>query len=476
MKIFSLPIVCLLTAAMLVSSCEKFLGVRPDTNQVNLYKVADLQEMLNTSTLAEPNFLMADLVSDDIMLPDRLVTEVNPNSYYTRAYMWGATVWEQADTDPVYGNAYKWILQMNIVLEYIANASGGTDADKAITAAQAKIHRAYYYFQLLNMYGPAYQPASAAKDLAVPLILLPDAALRPTRASVQQVYDQIINDLQDAALTTALPDFGADVIHPGKAAAFALLARAYLYAGNYAKAQESAEAALAIKSTLFDYNTMMYGNPSFPTAGIINKPMLVKDQANNPEVLFAKVCIDYGFFTAFKATPFISDDLQAVLGNADLRFYFNFYKVGTNSRYSYLLYATNSMQFNYSSGVPEMMLIKAECMARNNSGSEAISLLNQLRLKRFRPSEYTALTYSNDASALAAVLSERRRELFLRGGLRTFDLKRLNTDAAFKQDLQRKSDVTGNVVATLPAGSPRYLFPFEPKIIANNPLIIQNER
>ncbi|WP_295118474.1 RagB/SusD family nutrient uptake outer membrane protein [uncultured Chitinophaga sp.] len=476
MKIFSLPAICLVLVATLATGCEKFLGVRPDTNQANLYKVADLQEMLNSSGMGEPNFVIADLVSDDIMIPERLLTELNPNSYFTKAHIWGPTVWEVADVDPVYNSAYKWILQMNIILNYINETNDGTPAQKSLISAQAKINRAYYYYQLLNLYGPAYQAATAATDLAVPLVLAPDASLKPARATVKAVYDQIVKDLEDAVNTSNLPDFGVDVIHPGKAAALAMLAKTYLYAGNYAKAQETAGAALAIRSAILDFNTFSFVNPPTPAAGVINKPMLLRDQTNNPEVLFAKVCIDYTYFSTFKATPLISDDLSTLLGTKDLRFLYNFYKLTTNTRYSYMIYASAGMQFNYSIGVPEMMLIRAECLARDNGGSDAITLLNQLRLKRFKTADYAALTYTNDEDALKAVLDERRRELFMRGGTRTFDLKRLNLETAFKKDLVRKSDVTGNVIATLPAGSPRYLFPFQPSIIANNPLIIPNER
>jgi starch-binding outer membrane protein, SusD/RagB family len=476
MKIFSLPAISLILIATLAAGCEKFLGVRPDTNQANLYKITDLQEILNNSSMGEPNFLIADLVSDDIMIPERLLTEVNPNSYFTKAHIWAPTVWELADTDPIYSNAYRWILQMNIILNYVNHTNDGTPAQKSLVTAQAKINRAYYYYQLLNLYGPAYQANTAATDLAVPLILAPDASLKPARATVKEVYEQIVKDLEDAANTTGLPDFGADVIHPGKAAAVAMLAKTYLYADNYTKAKEMADAALAIRSTILDFNTFIFVNPPTPAAGVINKPVLLKDQANNPEVLFAKVCIDYSYFNVFKATPLISDELSSLLGTKDLRFVYNFYKLSTNTRYSYMIYSANGMQFNYSIGVPEMMLIKAECLARNNGGNDAITLLNQLRQKRFKAADYAALTYTNDADALKSVLDERRREMFMRGGVRTSDLKRLNLETTFKTDLQRKSDVTGAVTATLPAGSPRYLLPFQPSIIANNPFIIQNER
>ncbi|MBV7533027.1 RagB/SusD family nutrient uptake outer membrane protein [Chitinophaga sp. sic0106] len=476
MRIFSIPVVCMLLAATLLSSCEKFLGVRPDTNKVDLYKASDLAEILNNSNLGEPNFLLADLISDEVMIPEKLVKEVNPNSYFSRGYLWAPTVWDLADTDPMYGNAYKWILQMNIVLTYVDQATGDTAGQKMILGAQAKINRAYYYFQLLNLYGPAYQASSATSDLAVPMILAPDASLKPARATVQVVYEQIKKDLQEAANTAALPDFGQDLLHPGKAAAYALLAKTYLYASDYGAALEAANKALAIRSTLVDYNTWDFWSSVNPLAGIINKPLVLKDFTSNPEVLMAKVCIDLNYFSLFKATPFMSDDLQSLFHAKDLRLLYGFYKIGTNTRYSYLPYGTNGMQFNYTTGVPEMMLIKAECLARNNDGSGAVALLNTLRQKRFKPADYTAIAYTNNADALKSVLDERRRELCLHGGIRLSDLKRLNQEDRFKTELKRISDVSGNVLATLPAGSPRYLLPFEPKIISNNPLIIQNAR
>lgn len=133
------------------------------------------------------------------------------------------------------------------------------------------------------------------------------------------------------------------------------------------------------------------------------------------------------------------------------------------------------MQFNYSLTVAEMMLIKAECLARKGAGESSVALLNQLRQSRFKKADYTPLTVSPGEDALTLVLKERRRELFFHGGLRLFDLKRLNRDPRFKQDLTRVNS-KDSVIATLPALSPRYLMPFTPKVIANNPAIIQNQR
>ena len=75
---------------------------------------------------------------------------------------------------------------------------------------------------------------------------------------------------------------------------------------------------------------------------------------------------------------------------------------------------------NTSPSVPEMMLIKAECIARGIKGDEsADAILKRLRSNRF-PSSYT----DNIGGTLKDVLDERRRELAF--VIRWYDLKRYN--------------------------------------------------
>ncbi|MDR6785236.1 tetratricopeptide (TPR) repeat protein [Pedobacter africanus] len=463
-----------------VSSCKKFLNVRPDNAQgINPRTVRDFEEMLNSSTLSTPNYLLADIVSDDVAFSDKVLEAGGTGSFYVNAYLWAAAVWGPAEDDPVYNNSYRAILQMNIILDNISKADSGTMERKEIVTAQAKINRAYYYLQLANLYGTDHQPATAAIDLAVPLILHPDGAALPARNTVQQVYEQILKDLNEAASTDGLANFGVDVIHPGKAAALAMLARTHLYMGNYDAAAANAEMVLKIRNTLLDYRTFSLNDPSDLSKGVKNKPVTLKDQENNPEILFAKVCMDAGFFRRFDETLYLSSALSDVFGTKDLRSVYGFMLKPKESYAAYPTYNDNgvtSMQFNYSLGVPEMMLIKAECLARKGDANQALSLVNELRKFRYSDADYVPLEVTATADALTLVLQERRRELFLRGGLRLFDLKRLNRDVKFKKDLERVSLKDGTIKAILPAASPRYLIPFAPKIIDNNRFIIQNER
>lgn len=480
MKSF-LNILTAIIITIAASGCKKFLDVRTDSNVAVVPRTtADYGEILNNSQLATPDYLVADIATDDIMIANSTVTS-NPASYYIGAYSWAPVVWQPTDADPMYNNSYRMILQTNLIIDHIDHASGGTSAQRHIIKAQAEINRAYYYFQLVNLYGTVYQSATAATDLAVPLSLHVDASAYPPRATVQQIYNQILQDLQDAENTAELPDFGVDVIHPGMAAAHALLARVYLFMGNYTSALNEANAALAIRSTLLDYNSFSFASGSDPSKGVNGKPVALTDQAQNPEMLLTRINTITDFYTRF-SSPYIGPTLQALFDQSnDLRFIYNFSSVYSNpaKKYipAYFLYNNSQLVFNYSIGVSEILLVKAECLARQGDAATALSALNTLRKMRYRTGAAgVILSTSNADIVLKYTLEERRRELFLHGGLRLFDLKRLNLDNRFKVDIQRTSEVNGSVTATLPAGSPRYLFPFAPTTIANNANIIQNPR
>lgn len=460
------------------SGCKKFLDIKPSTNSsTNPHLVSEFEQMLNNASLASPNYFLADLMSDDIALPDGLLSNYS-SDYYVKAYQWWPVTWDPSESDPMYNNAYQMIFQCNAILDKLASAPDGTPAQKNRISAQAKINRAYYYFQLANLYGKTYNETTATQDLAIPLVLKPDASLLPARATVQEVYTQILKDLQDAINTTALPDFGVDVIHPGKAAALALQARVYLFMANYTQALATANACLQIKNTLLDYNNfeLIDSINNDPSLGVLNKPVSLIDQTSNPENLLARICVESVFINKFSTPLFISDELRALFGSTDLRFAYNFNPGQYGAVPNYFLQNNTELVFNTGIGVPEVLLIKAECLARQGDAGNALAQLELIRKFRYRPADYVPLVNNGDEEVLKQVLAERRKELFLHGGLRLFDLKRLNMDPRFSKDIVRVSDTDGHTIAKLSPGSPAYLVPFAPQIITANPSIIQNPR
>ena len=94
---------------------------------------------------------------------------------------------------------YKFILGANAALDYIGDVNG-TEAEKNYVIAQALGLRAFYYFMLVNHFGAPYNYDKQAAGVPLKLTsnLLPEEDLLMTRNSVEEVYNQIIEDLSEA--------------------------------------------------------------------------------------------------------------------------------------------------------------------------------------------------------------------------------------------------------------------------------------
>ena len=118
-----------------------------------------------------------------------------------------------------WNNNYKAITRANTALMYLPKVPDMTDAVKAQREAELKFLRAYYYFDLVQHFGP------------VPVITdgnVKDVITDFTRSPVADVYKQIISDLRAAA--AILPDVfqQTDRGRATKWAATHLLAKVYL--------------------------------------------------------------------------------------------------------------------------------------------------------------------------------------------------------------------------------------------------------
>lgn len=121
-----------------------------------------------------------------------------------------------------YGTLYQAIVSSNIVINNTLIKEN--DATKRIKG-EAKILRALAYFTLLNYYSPT--PTSGVnQEYGVPLVLGDyDVTIQPARATVAEVYTQIIKDLTEGMNQTA---DSATKVTLGADAAKLLLSRVYL--------------------------------------------------------------------------------------------------------------------------------------------------------------------------------------------------------------------------------------------------------
>ncbi len=238
--------------------------------------------------------------------------------------------------------------------------------------------------------------------------------LQSKRASVQQTYDQIIKDLTEAI--PLLPETSTFPAIPTKAAAYGLLARTYLFMGNYEQARKNAESALTYNSNLIDFNKLK-ATDAFPLPG-------TKLYAPEEMLFFGTMTInDIDINSVVRILP----DLYNLYMDGDLRkvMYFKAGKEG------FFLFKGSHSRTGLFTGVTtaELLLILAECNARDGKLTDASTTLDKLRIKRWKAEKYTPSIFINKEEALKSIIEERRRELAFRG-LRWADLKRLNRDGA----------------------------------------------
>lgn len=462
--------ICFLVCLLLVSSCRKYVEIEPK-GKIIPSMVNDYQLLMNNSVVFNLSYGSVDYPTDDVaLLNDDFINSFNEQSL--QIYKWGDLFYQANEDDPEWNLFYKQVYNANVVIQGLPQLKSGDENLKQQLIAEAKVHRAYAYLCLINLYAKEYHASSATTDLGVPLLKEPGYTQNLKRATVAAVYDLIISDL-NAGVATLSP-LPSSKTTPSKSAAYALLARTYLYRGEYQKALDHANLSLALQSTLFNLNPYVGAGAG---SGLPDGFFLPTSQ-NNPEVILMKASSDGG-----GSFP-LSAELLNLLGTKDLRTYFFTYFVGPNGDpvgiFNYPgTYHTYFAPFETVAGstqigpsVPEMMLIKAECLARMQKGQEGLAVVNELRKSRFKPADYTVLIATNDDAALQVILQERRRELFCKG-LRLFDLKRLNTEPKLAKTITHPLKTQQ---LTLAPGSNRYVYPIPTKVINANPEIEQNPR
>lgn len=183
---------------------------------------AKMQQLLNGAYLTTSSasaFGTELMIFGDLMGDKLFVSNSNPSYLNTYNFNYNST---QNDFG-FYGAMYNVIVKCNMVIN---NSLVPTNANVTRIKAEAKILRGLAYFTLVNYYSPT--PSSGVnQEYGVPLVLTDyDVNVAPARATVAQVYDQIISDLTGGA-TEALDTPSSKVILT-KTAAKLLLSRVYL--------------------------------------------------------------------------------------------------------------------------------------------------------------------------------------------------------------------------------------------------------
>lgn len=403
-------------------------------------------------------WVFGDVASDDAVkggsdgdLADAKAIDLFSNPEFIRTNTVLANVWQYY---------YDGIYRANYVLYYVPGISMDENLKKRILG-ESKFLRAYFYFNLVNIYGE------------IPLRLLPPLSsvqINIPKSPVTDIYHQIEIDLTDASKVLPTTYSAGDLGRATKGAAFGLLAKARLYQQHWSEALSAIDSLEASASyslvpvyknnfldstqnnveSIFEIQHLggqspslgsflnQYFSPSDYNGYYFDAPVQnFIDEFENTSAAVVDPRLDYTvgragnkwvngepFITAWSATGYLNrkhsqskyDD--PIIGNSGLN-------------YVYMRYS-------------DVLLMKAEALNELNRGAEAIVPLNLVR-KRAResylydqslpgygavpPNLLPDVVYNDQLSLRTSIQHERRVELGFEFH-RFFDLTRYGKSVA----------------------------------------------
>lgn len=431
---------------ILLYGCGKdFLDEKPNSEIVVPKSLIDLQALLENYSIMNLTGSLAQVSSDEYIIPDYSSYLSLKDMTAQNAYIWQKDLYEGETNILDWNDIYKSVFYANNVLKELNLNNHNDLAAKNNLVGWALFSRSFAFYNLVSNFSPIYNAGTADIDLGIPLRTQPEIDYTNQRASVQMTYNQIISDLNKS-----LPLLSNDVNilnpnRPSKAAVHALLSRIYLYMGDYQQAENSADNCLNIYSKLIDFNNVSTTSTN-PIGNTSDETLFYSLQAAS----FSELTYSYGS----SPRPYsVNEDLIMTYEDNDLRKKIFYIKTSNGTYNSKRRYTTASNPFTGLT-TSEMYLIKAECLARRNEVNAAMHYLDLLLTKRYKINTYVNLIANSKDEALDIVLLERRKELAWRG-IRWSDIKRLNKEGK-SIILTRKLDST---TYRLPPNDSRYIFP-----------------
>jgi len=467
MKIIKKSFNCfaILNLSILLASCEKIIKIDPPNSELVRTVVFNNEETAR-SAMAAPyvelarggfasgsvgngmNFL-GGLSSDELIyignstnsdIIEVFTNSITPSNSYIKA------VWD---------GGYKIIYIANSLLEGASNSENISNQQRKQITGEALFIRAFCHFYMLCCFGdiPYIKSTDYQKNTNI------------ERSPINEVYELIENDLLVAKdfLEESYEVFGGNRTRPIEYAADALLARLYLYQGDWAQAELSAtsvisETALYQMSELADIFKANSAEAIWQLEPTLSYTWAGSSFIPSPAVFqYTRFAMLSGeLVSSFEATDLRRAEWIGEFLTDDLYYYPYKYKKSHSTLEEF-------DEYYMVLRLAEQYLIRAEARARLQKRDGAISDLDVIR-SRTRLPLITDIQPNIDYEALLdMILKERRLELMTEWGHRWFDLRRF----------EKANETLGHIK---PGWRPEALwFPIpESEILLNPKLLPQN--
>jgi hypothetical protein len=358
-----------------------------------------------------------------------------------------------------WNDIYNAVSRANNILNNVDKVTA-TQAERDLAKGQALFLRALCYFDLVRLFAKPYNQGMGTQ-MGVPVVTVSDVKNNPSRNTVAEVYDLIINDLVNAK-TLLQPTTEAVKFTASRFAASALLSRVYLYKGDYARAITEASVVTGASYILVPASAL----PAFySTAG------------SNEEIFTLKFATTESLGSDNIGNMYLKPGYGDIRVSPDLVAFFD---IVNDLRYKSFIspFSTSPTEFQNNKfrsqdGLPglyspkilrlgEILLNRSEAYAKSSQPLLALPDLNLVRRAR----GLSDLSGLQGQRLIDSILVERRRELMFEGH-QFFDLTRNGLPLARTYCNQPAQVNTPN--CTLPAADPKMIAPIPQSEIDANP-------
>lgn len=402
---------------VLLFGCDDFVAVDPPNSQLTTPAVFEdaatataaltdiyAQMRENGFFTGRPNGLSCLLGA----YTDELVS-FETGVYTTESFYTNSLLASNTTVSSLWNNTYKQIYSANSILEGVQNSGTLNESVKNQLKGEALFIRAFLHLQLVAVFGP------------IPYIETTDYTQNRTagRKSIELIYQKIVTDLEQSIelVNATYPQSGR--IRPNKAAVQALLARVYLYHGDYAAASNMASAVLNNTFYVLEQDlTKEFLKQSTSTLWQFSPGATNANTYEGTTFIFfsgppSKVSLNTSLVAQFEATDLRKTHWVKQVSNGTEVWYHSY-------KYTKDNLTSPSVENSIVLRLAEQYLIRAEARARQGELIGAKEDLNSIRQRAGLP-DTMAVTQSE---LLNAILEERRLELFTEFGHRFIDLKR----------------------------------------------------
>lgn len=419
MKNFKIVVLSIMLLLNLIS-CDSFVDVETPNSQLTGVTVFEDRTTANAALIA----IYAKLRDSGMLAGNANGSGVCLGLYADELTYYGATddntsfifnntmLATTAIASQLWNESYQQIYSANAVIYGCENSTGLSTTYKNQFIGEALFVRALVHSYLTNLYGDV--PYITTTDYEVNRLV--------SRMPTNEVYTNIIADLQQAIALLPEAYVAPERVRPNRSTASALLARVYLYNGNWAEASNAASAVLNNAEYVWETDIDKIFLKDCTATIWQFSPNLVGNNADEGSVfVFQTGPPPFVGLREELYTSFANDDLRkshwiaSVTDGTNTWYHANKYKQNTNTG--------TSVEYSIVFRLAEQYLIRAEARARQGELSNAKQDLDMVRSLAGLPNT----TANSEAEIIEAVQQERRFELFTEYGHRFFDLKRNGT-------------------------------------------------